>query len=281
MSKKVNQAEARRKRITIALWVSFFVVIAIVFVVLAKVASKSPASSGGTTVASDALMAKVTGIPASVLNSVGTGDVSTLPKGISAPALTKDGKPHVVYIGAEYCPYCAAERWAMVIALSRFGQFKNLGQTNSASQDVYPSTPTFSFHGATYTSKYLVFNGVETSSNQPEGSGYAPLDTLTSEQQTLMSTYDAAPYVSASAAGSIPFVDFGGKYLISGASFDPAVLQGKTADQIASALSDSSSPIAKSVVGAANAMTAAICKLTANQPANVCTPAIKSIQVKL
>ena len=40
--------------------------------------------------------------------------------------LTADGKPLVLYVGAEYCPYCAAERCAMVQALSRFGTFSNL-----------------------------------------------------------------------------------------------------------------------------------------------------------
>jgi hypothetical protein len=88
--------------------------------------------------------------------------------------LTANGKPLVVYVGAEYCPYCAAERWAAVIALSRFGTFSGLGQTHSSSTDVYPNTATLSFHGASYTSQYLQFQGVETQSNQPQGTGYAP-----------------------------------------------------------------------------------------------------------
>ena len=27
------------------------------------------------------------------------------------------GKPEIVFVGAEYCPYCAAERWPIVMAL--------------------------------------------------------------------------------------------------------------------------------------------------------------------
>jgi hypothetical protein len=34
----------------------------------------------------------------------------------------------MLYIGAEYCPYCAAERWPLVMALSKFGTFSNLPQ---------------------------------------------------------------------------------------------------------------------------------------------------------
>ena len=60
-------------------------------------------------------------------------------------------------MGAEYCPYCAAERWALVMALSKFGTFTDLQGTTSSATDTNPSTPTFSFYGSTYTSKYLSF----------------------------------------------------------------------------------------------------------------------------
>ena len=86
----------------------------------------------------------------------------------------------------------------------------------------------------------------------------------------------------AASQGAIPFIDFGNKYLISGASYSPQVLQGKTWAQISAALSDPSSPIAKAVDGTANYITAAICKLTNNQPANVCTaPSITALSGKL
>ena len=71
--------------------------------------------------------------------------------------LTSDGKPRIVYLGAEYCPYCATERWAMVNALSRFGTFKNLKITTSSATDVDANTPTFSFYGSTFTSPYIKF----------------------------------------------------------------------------------------------------------------------------
>ena len=68
----------------------------------------------------------------------------------------------------------------------------------------------------------------------------------------------------------IPFVDLAGRYVISGASYDPQVLQGKTHAQIAAALSDPNSAIAKGADGAANLITAAICQATSNQPGSVC-----------
>jgi hypothetical protein len=177
----------------------------------------------------------------------------------------------VLYVGAEYCPYCAAERWAMVVALSRFGTFSGLGQTASAANDVFPSTPTLSFHGSSFRSSTVAFSGVETQSNEVVNGQYAPLDKLSAADEQLFSTYDSPPYVDD--AGSIPFVDIGGKYLISGSTFSPQVLKGKTHQQVAAALSDPSSDIAQAVDGAANLITAAVCATTANTPAPVCASA--------
>ncbi len=256
------------------------IVIAVVFVVVRLTGHGGPkAASPAVTGSAAAEVADALGkISPATLDTVGKGKIGALPKKLAGqPALTADGKPLVVYIGAEYCPYCAAERWAMVVALSRFGTFSNLGTTHSASGDVFPNTATLTFHGARYTSQYLSFQGVETATNQPQGNGYAPLDSLTSEQQHLLQQYDAPPYVPSSSQGAIPFVDLGNRYLISGASYGPQVLAGKTANQIAAALNNPADPITQAIGGAANAITAALCQLTNGQPATVCsTPAARA-----
>ena len=189
----------------------------------------------------------------------------------------------MLYVGAEYCPYCAFERWGMVVALSRFGTFKNLSTTHSSSSDQFPNTPTWTFYKSSYTSKYLAFSSVEETTNQlaSNGQGYEPLQTPTAAQQALLAKYDAPPYVPSASKGAIPFVYIGGKYLISGASASPAVLQGKTWASIASSLKDPSTDVAKAVNGTANFITAAICKTTGNQPSNVCTPGITALQSKM
>ncbi len=283
-SREDEAATRKRGQLVAAGWAIGIVVLIIVFIVLAKAVSNSGGStaSSGNTTAPASLVAKITSLQPSLFETVGQGSVTTLPKALSAPALTSGGKPQVVYIGAEYCPYCATERWPMVIALSRFGTFSNLQQTHSSGSDVYPNTQTFSFHGTTYTSQYITFSGVETSSNVVQGTGYAPLDTPTSAEQSLLTTYDAPPYVASSSSGAIPFIDFGGKYLISGSTYDPQVLQGKSYDQIVAALSDPTSDISKGAIGSANAITAAICKMTNNQPGKVCSqPAIQALASKI
>ena len=110
------------------------------------------------------------------------------------------------------------------------------------------------------------------------------MDTPTAEEQLLIATYDKAPYIGSSSASSngIPFIDFAGKFLIGGATYDPSVLQGKSADEIAAALSDPTSNISQGAVGVANTFTAAICSITGNQPSRVCSdPTIQRIKSAL
>lgn len=272
----VRAEEARKRRRL--LWALGAVGIAVVIVVTLVVVKLTTSQSSPTAQQTDASRAStqvvdsVAKIPSSVFDTVGAGAGLTPPRPITGgQPLTAAGKPRVLYAGAEYCPYCAAERWAVVAALSRFGTFHDLGQTTSSARDVYPSTATLSFHGATYTSRYLSFSGYEMQSNKLRGGTYAPLDRLPAADQRLFQTYDAPPYVPSQSAGSIPFVDIGGKYMISGASYDPGVLKGMSQLQIARALSDPTSPVAQNVDATANLVTAALCGLTHNQPTDVCT----------
>jgi Domain of unknown function (DUF929) len=241
------------------------VVAAMVIVALAKPA-KQVHDSGSA--ASAAQLAQ--NVPESVLNEVGAGKGVTPPQALPAGTspLTEKGKPQILYMGAEYCPFCAAERWPVVVALGRFGRFTNLAGAVSSASDIYPNTETFTFHGATYASDTLAFSAVETQSAQG-----TTLEQPTAAQQALFSRYDRPPYVSQSDAGSIPFLLIGNKFVSIGASYSPSVLAGKTRDEIAGALSDPTSPVAQSVDGAANTLTAAICRATAGSPSSVCSSA--------
>jgi Domain of unknown function (DUF929) len=209
--------------------------------------------------ATQQVVSSITSLQASELDAVGTGSANNLIKRVSGTALTgPNGHPEVFYLGAEYCPYCAAERWPMIIALSRFGTFSGLKTTSSSSTDVYPNTPTFTFHGATYTSQYLDFVSVETTDRNQN-----PLESPTSAQQALVNQYDTS--------GSIPFVDFGNRYAFDGAMYLPDVLGGMSWQAVADTLATPTSPQAKAILGSANLITAALCRLAADQPAAVCS----------
>jgi Domain of unknown function (DUF929) len=268
----------RRRRILLAsgaVVVVLAIVLTFVIIKLNNKPSSSSASNGPTGSALTAVVGKVTSVPASTLDAVGDGGgaVTGKPTPISGSALTANGKPEMLYIGAEYCPYCAAERWAMIVALSRFGTFSGLSTVHSSSTDVYPNTPTFTFYKSSYTSPYLTFTPVETTTNVPAGSGYVTLQTPTSAQAAVWSKYDPS--------GNIPFIDFGNKALISGASYSNQVLVGLTWSQIATDLSNPNSAVAKAVDGTANYITAAICKMTGNQPASACTSTVQSLESQI
>ncbi len=258
------------------------VVIVVAFLFIKALHKGGPSGSSGG-VSGTALQASVikdiTSVPSSTLDSIGSGGAyAKTVSPITAPALTSGGKPEILYMGGEYCPYCATERWAMVQALSRFGTFSGLHGIHSSSTDVYPSTPTLTFYGSHYTSQYLTFTAVETQGLTQD----ATLQTPTSAQNKLFSKYDYPPYVSSSEEAAIPFIDLGGKYLIHGAQYNPQVLQGKTWAEVAAALSDKLTAIAQGADGAANILTAAICNVTGNQPSSVCSsPTITSLQGKL
>jgi hypothetical protein len=277
-----------RNRIFIAAGAVVVVIAVVVVFVVFAANKKTPAaksSANGPTGSALATVVKnTTSVPASTLASVGPGSVTTPPSTLSGGTpLTSGGKPEMLYIGAEYCPFCAFERWGMVVALSRFGTFRNLSTTHSSSSDQFPNTATWSFYKSSYTSKYVAFSSVEETTNQlaSNGQGYTPLQTPTSAQQALLAKYDAPPYVPSADKGAIPFVYIGGKYIINGASVTPQVLQGKTWSQIASSLKDPNNEIAKAVDGSANFITAAICKTTNNQPSNVCTASVTALQSKM
>ena len=269
----------QRKRIYLAGGSIVAVIAIVVAFVLVKGGSggnsAGGAGNGPTGAALTAVVNDVTGVPASTLDAIGGGGgaVTVKPASITGQALTSGGKPEMLYIGAEYCPYCAGTRWAMIVALSRFGTFSGLRTIHSSTTDTPADIPTWTFYQSRYTSSYLAFTPVETTTNVAQGNSYPTLQTPTAQQQQIWQAYDPN--------GSIPFISFGNKYLLASVPYDVAVLQGKTWAQIASALKDPASPIAKAIGGSANYMTAAICKLTGNQPASACTPTVKALQSQL
>ena len=256
-------------------------VIAIIIGVFVIFSNQQSGSPSGPTQASSQVFKAVTNVDPNVLTTVGTGGVQNPLHAVKGPPpilVGLTGKPEFLYIGAEYCPYCAAERWGAVVALSRFGTFNKLYQTTSSSTDAYPSTPTFTFYtgrygGSFYTSKYIDFVPVETLGNVQDSSGnYAALQTPTTEQQNLLNTYDVPPNTTQS--GSIPFIDIANQYIISGASYSPQDLQGLQWQDIANNLSDPTSTVGKDILGTANYMTAGICMTTHQQSGSVCNTAV-------
>ncbi len=267
-----RRAEVRRRALWTGTAVVVVIAIVVAFVAIKLSTSNSPSSSAGGvtgTVLPASVQNDIKNVPASTLDTVGIGSIlsynpSPLEK-ISNTPLKANGKPEMLFIGAEFCPYCAAERWAIAVALSRFGHFTTpFRGIHSSSTDTDPNTPTLTFYKSSYTSPYLTFTPVE---NENDSRG--ALQNTTSAQQALWAKYDTTTE-DGETSTSYPFIDFGNKYVLKNPSYDPGVLAGMTWAQVASALHDPSSTVAKNALGAANLMTAAICKMTGGKPGNVC-----------
>gem|GEM_PF-64395 len=276
----------RRSPTTLLTWgtAALVVVIVIALVALKVFGGSNNLSSGAAaTPASPAIVSQLAHVPGSVFDTVGTNStvapiyppiVISGQKPLTYTSSTGTTLPGVFFFGAEYCPHCAAERWSIILALSRFGTFHHLSNMLSSSTDVDPNTQTFSFYKSTYTSPYIVFKTDEFYSNQlnAAGNNYTVLQPPTKAEARLEQKYNSPTYFSGLSAGEIsfPFLDFGNK-ILSEENYDPGILQGLTRDEIASGLKSAKNPITQAIVASANYLTAAVCAIDNNQPSTVCS----------
>jgi hypothetical protein len=257
-----KRAEARRR-----LLAAIGAVTAVLAVVVALVAIKltsAPARPVATeSAASSVIVRQVTTVPAAVLTGVSPGQVITPLQAVqgSGPPLTIGGKPVIVFVSEESCPFCAAERWSLAVALSHFGTWSHLGSTTSSATDVYPGTATLSFRAAVYRSTELTLRTTELTDNAGR-----PLQAQTALDTRLIGAFDVPPYVnSADQSGAVPFLDIANRYILAGAQYSPQVLAGLSAAQIASQLANPSSPVAQAIDGSARVIVAAINQVLAGR----------------
>lgn len=205
----------------------------------------------------------------SALGTIGPGSAQSKLQAIQDDPLKNpagsSSKPVFLYVGGEYCPFCAAQRWAVINSLSRFGQFGQLTPIVSSEQSV----PTFTFHGITYTSQYIDFVAYE-QDGQKQGE---VLDTVPKQYTDIMTKY------SQQTQNGIPFIDIANQMISAGSYYQPDVLVGHSYQEINDQLKDTNSDIARGVYGSSNILTAAICTALNNKPADVCSdPTIQQIQ---
>jgi hypothetical protein len=254
--------QARRRRNWLIAGASVLVVV--VVVVALVVAKAAGGGSGGAPreplPAADS--AKLQNVPLATLLTAGAKQSVIWPAGISQAPLTSKGKPEMLYIGAEFCPICATQRWPMTVALSHFGTFANLQQTHSAVAD--GNIPTLSYYGSTFNSPYLTFTPVETTTNQPSGGYYKPLDTPTASQNALWQAN------SPNGQETFPFIYIGGKWLLQTSQFPDTTLEGKSFDQILNSVGNNNTSIGSLIDASAAVLIQKICTITGQKPAATC-----------
>jgi Domain of unknown function (DUF929) len=246
-----------------------------VAVAIASFVVLRPTSSPGPNPALAKLVTQVTTVPVAAMSS---GDIALSPAdstpvtfgSVSGAPLTKDGKPEIFYVAAEYCPYCDAQNWALIVALSFFGTFSGLNTVRTHPYDGIAPVDGWTFYGSSYTSNYLAFVPVERYSavlvnpkaNPGDGTSYRKLQHLTPAQQAIFNRYDQTH--------AVPFIDFANQTVTIGSSVVPELFAGKTWSQVAGSLRGAHTRAAKAILGAAISFTAQICQLTGGRPTAVC-----------
>jgi hypothetical protein len=193
-------------------------------------------------------------------------DVNGIHRVYAQPKLIQ-GHAWTLFVGGQFCPFCASMRWPFVKALSRFGSFSGLGEMHSQKGvDGFDfSIPTYDFVPATYTSRYLTVRMAEVADANGK-----PLQKLDDDETDLVNHLDPN--------GSIPFVFVGGTY-VAQLPYSPLLLQGHSYQQIVAEVnSETPGPLGQAVNAEADALTAALCTTDGAQPASVCgQPAIQAL----
>jgi hypothetical protein len=219
----------------------------------------------------------VTSVPANTLDQVGVGDsrnpITSPVFGISKRDghFTTGGKPEIVTVELAWCPHCAANSWALAVALSRFGSLTRLGEINTGTHfckvaedpcnlnplSCFPFTDGLSFLNAAYRSPYISFTSIVLQDVNGRN-----LEKPTRREERSLRTFHLQR--------TAPALDIGGVWGFNGSGYDPGRLAHKTWSQIAGSLADPHNRIAQRVDGLANLFTAAICSATTGRPGNVC-----------
>jgi hypothetical protein len=221
---------------------------------------------------------------------------------VVAPELTVNGKPVVIFLGAISCIFCGENRWAMALALSRFGNFSELFKGYSSfgdgdlptlywSPNYYNASSNVVF-GNFFSSNYIDFLSIEYSSQITLGFQMQSLSYFVQQASSLNNTaYNAAINLITSLNDyqGTPYTIWG-KYVVNGAdaqdfgntsaasSSGHFALTNTTHDQVLAQLSQPNDQFAWTEYAAADLYLTLICLTTGNPVAACHLPAIISFE---
>jgi hypothetical protein len=246
-SRRKDRQKGRTARITIT------AVVATVIVVGAYVLSLGGGSTvGETSPVPSAVLSQLSQVANARFGAPSTAGFTPF----NRTSLSDGGKTVVLFVSGDFCPYCAAERWALVMALMRFGSFSSLSYTYSGASIEYPNTPSFSFANYSYSSQYFSLQAYEF-----EDRNGNPLMSVPANYTAL---WKGPP-----SNGTVPFLDIGNVYVVRGSQFSPLLLAGMSQQQVIQSIVGNDA-LGKTIMAAADGMTSALCNVTQGNPGSVC-----------
>ncbi len=215
-----------------------------------------------------------------------------------------NGKPSVIYLGSITCIFCGENRWAMALALGRFGKFNHLFKGYSSFGD--GDLPTLYWRPMTYSNasgaidignfyNSSIINFITLEDTEPITNGFVlqSLGQMQSELQQINNT----PYIDAfehilqiNTFSGTPYTIWG-RYVVGGAdavdfgnttpSSTPFPLTNMTHAQVLTQLANPNDQFAWTEYAGADVYIATLCA-SLNNSAQICSlPAIKGIQAKI
>jgi thiol-disulfide isomerase/thioredoxin len=241
-------------------WAGLAMVVLVIGAAVALSLGRGGGSDANATAASGSVPASAIPAGANPPSAAATVALGQIRRESSEPLLD-GGKPLVFFMGAEWCPFCASERWGLVEATSRFGKWSGLRELRSREgQDYFPALATYDLSQATYTSDYISIRHKEVATVEGD-----PLQKLGSFEEGLVNGYDKL--------GSVPFLFASGpagRYTVE-LPFSPGLLDGQSFASLRKEVAAAApTPAVEAIDGQADAITALICKLDGRQPASVC-----------
>jgi hypothetical protein len=164
------------------------------------------------------------------------------------PLKRDSGKSLVFFMGAGFCPFCAAERWAVVEALKNFGTWEGLVEDKSAGHDEkYLNVPTLNFARAKYSSEHVEFVGRETADRN-----FEPLQELDTKDYEILDTFNPDQI--------IPFLLVDGQFMQVGAGYSPKLIEGMDHAKVRAEIENASSEVGKAIRDEVDNIVALVCK---------------------
>ncbi len=216
------------------------------------------------------------------------------------PPFLVNGKPTVIYFGSTTCIFCAENRWAMALALSRFGNFSSLFKGYSALKDSdaptlywapsHYNSSTIDF-GSFYNSNNINFIAIEDTAPISGGFSLQPLNVMQREVNATgntaymtafkyilqIGTFQGTPYTiwGNNVVSGVDAVDFGN----ASSNGQPALLT-MTHESILNQLSNPNNQFSWTEYAAADLYIAMLCSSMNNTSTiSACSlPAIKQIE---
>ncbi|MGB9168189.1 MAG: DUF929 family protein [Nitrososphaeraceae archaeon] len=149
---------------------------------------------------------------------------------------TISGKKLIFFLGAGFCPYCAAERWAIVEGLRKFAEWKELIENHSAStNEKFLNIATFDFSHFKYESSFVEFRGNEIADRDSKGK-----EILEKIDKEILETYNPDHL--------IPFLLIDGQFMQFGTGINPESLEKLNHEEIRKMISDENSVVGKSII---------------------------------